>query len=112
MTNNTNNHGISQAQLDAHWMPFTGNREFKKDPRIIVSAEGNYYTDSQGRKIFDGLSGLWTCGAGHSRPEITEAVSKQAKAVKKCIKCRLLGCMLLTCYEDSLVSIYYLVCMI
>ncbi len=42
MTNNTNNHGISQAQLDAHWMPFTGNREFKKDPRIIVSAQDNY----------------------------------------------------------------------
>ena len=74
----TNNHGISQAQLDAHWMPFTGNREFKKDPRIIVSAAGNYYTDSEGRKIFDGLSGLWTCGAGHARPEITEAIAKQA----------------------------------
>ena len=77
MINNKNNHGISQAQLDAHWMPFTGNREFKKDPRIIVSAKGHYYTDSEGRQIFDGLSGLWTCGAGHARPEITEAVSKQ-----------------------------------
>ena len=71
--------GLSQEQLDAHWMPFTGNRQFKQDPRIIVAAEGNYYTDYNGRKIFDGLSGLWTCGAGHSRPEITEAISKQAK---------------------------------
>jgi len=80
MNKNTNaNHGLTQAQLDAHWMPFTGNRQFKQDPRIIVSAQGNYYTDSEGRKIFDGLSGLWTCGAGHSRPEITEAVSKQVK---------------------------------
>jgi beta-alanine--pyruvate transaminase len=76
-TNTQPNHGLTQAQLDAHWMPFTANREFKKDPRIIVSASGNYYTDADGRKIFDGLSGLWTCGAGHSRPEITEAVSKQ-----------------------------------
>ena len=75
--NKTSNHGISQAQLDSHWMAFTGNREFKKDPRIIVSAKGNYYTDSDGRQIFDGLSGLWTCGAGHARPEIIEAVSKQ-----------------------------------
>ncbi|MFB1015732.1 MAG: beta-alanine--pyruvate transaminase [Alteromonadaceae bacterium] len=75
--NQKDNHGISQEQLDAHWMPYTGNREFKKDPRIIVSAKGHYYTDSKGRQIFDGLSGLWTCGAGHSRPEITEAVSKQ-----------------------------------
>lgn len=71
--------GLSQQQLDAYWMPYTGNRDFKQDPRIIVSAEGNYYTDVDGRKIFDGLSGLWTCGAGHSRPEITEAVSRQIK---------------------------------
>lgn len=69
--------GLTQQQLDAHWMAFTGNRQFKKDPRIITSAQGAYYTDAQGRQIFDGLSGLWTCGAGHARPEITEAVSQQ-----------------------------------
>ena len=73
------NSGLSQAQLDAHWMPFTGNRDFKKDPRLIASAAGNYYTSSDGRKIFDGLSGLWTCGAGHSREEISAAVSKQVR---------------------------------
>lgn len=76
--NNQTKHGISQAQLDAHWMPFTANREFKKDPRIIVSAKDNYYTDADGRQVFDGLSGLWTCGVGHSRNEITEAIAKQA----------------------------------
>ncbi|WNC72009.1 aspartate aminotransferase family protein [Thalassotalea psychrophila] len=82
MDNKTNDlayAGLSQDQLDAHWMPFTGNRQFKQDPRIIVGAEGNYYTDAFGRKIFDGLSGLWTCGAGHARAEIVEAVSKQVK---------------------------------
>ena len=72
----SNDH-ISKAQYDAHWMAYTGNREFKKDPRIIVEANGHYYVDAKGRKIFDGLSGLWTCGLGHGRPEITEAVSKQ-----------------------------------
>lgn len=71
--------GLTQAQLDAYWMPYTGNRDFKQDPRLIVSAEGHYYTDVDGRKIFDGLCGLWTCGAGHNRPEIAEAVSKQLK---------------------------------
>lgn len=65
------------AWLDAHWMPFTANRQFKADPRMIVEAKGAYYTDSDGRKIFDGLSGLWCCGLGHGRPEITEAVSRQ-----------------------------------
>lgn len=65
------------AWLAAHWMPFTGNRQFKSDPRMIVEAKGSYFTDSEGRKIFDGLSGLWCCGLGHARPEITEAVSRQ-----------------------------------
>ncbi len=65
------------AWLDAHWMPFTGNRQFKADPRLIVRGEGAYYTDSDGRKVFDGLSGLWCCGLGHGRREIAEAVSRQ-----------------------------------
>lgn len=76
--------GLTQTQLDSHWMPFTGNRDFKKDPRIIVSGKGNYYTSADGRQIFDGLSGLWTCGAGHSRPEITEAVSQQIEKLDFC----------------------------
>ncbi|WP_237063100.1 aspartate aminotransferase family protein [Microbulbifer zhoushanensis] len=69
--------GLTQSQLDAHWMAYTGNRQFKRDPRIITGADGCYYTSADGRRIFDGLSGLWTCGAGHNRAEIAEAVSKQ-----------------------------------
>jgi beta-alanine--pyruvate transaminase len=65
------------AFLESHWMPYTGNRNFKTNPRMIVSAQGTYYTDTNGRKIFDGLSGLWCCGLGHGRSEITEAVSRQ-----------------------------------
>ncbi len=65
------------AWLDAHWMPYTGNRQFKAHPRMFVAAEGAYYTDADGRKIFDGLSGLWCCGLGHNRREIVEAVQKQ-----------------------------------
>jgi beta-alanine--pyruvate transaminase len=63
--------------LSAYWMPYTGNREFKKNPRMITAAAGCYLIDGEGRKVFDGLSGLWTCGAGHGRPEISEAVTKQ-----------------------------------
>lgn len=65
------------AWLDAHWMPYTGNRNFKANPRMLASAQGCYYTDIDGRKIFDGLSGLWTCGLGHGRAEITEAARHQ-----------------------------------
>ena len=65
--------------LDAHWMPYTGNRDFKANPRMIVSAKGCYYQDAQGRQIFDGLSGLWNCGLGHGRREISEAVAHQVQ---------------------------------
>ena len=65
------------AWLDAHWMPFTANREFKAKPRLMVAAQGCYYTDNHGKKIFDGLSGLWCCGLGHGRSEITEAATRQ-----------------------------------
>ncbi|WP_077400155.1 aspartate aminotransferase family protein [Microbulbifer agarilyticus] len=73
--------GLSQDQLDAHWMAYTGNRQFKQDPRIIKGAEGCYYTSADGRRIFDGLSGLWTCGAGHNRVEIADAVSQQLRTL-------------------------------
>ena len=63
--------------LDAHWMPYTANRSFKANPRMVVEASGAYLTDAGGRKIFDGLSGLWCSGLGHGRREITEAVSRQ-----------------------------------
>ena len=66
------------AWLDAHWMPFTGNRNFKAQPRMIVSGQGAYYTDADGRKIFDGLSGLWCSGIGHGRKEVAEAIGKAA----------------------------------
>jgi len=69
---------MDAASLDAHWMPFTGNREFKAHPRMLVAAEGAYFTDAEGRKILDGLSGLWCTGLGHGRREITEAISRQA----------------------------------
>jgi beta-alanine--pyruvate transaminase len=58
-------------------MPFTANREFKAKPRLMVAAQGCYYTDNHGKKIFDGLSGLWCCGLGHGRSEITEAATRQ-----------------------------------
>ena len=67
----------SQLKLDAHWMPFTANRNFQRDPRFIVAAEGSWLTDESGRKVYDSLSGLWTCGAGHSRKEIQDAVARQ-----------------------------------
>jgi len=67
--------------LENHWMPFTGNRDFKANPRLVVRGEGCYYWDHKGGKIIDASSGLFCCAAGHSRPEIAEAVHKQLQEV-------------------------------
>lgn len=64
--------------LRAFWMPFTANRQFKSQPRMLVSAEGMHYTSAEGRQILDGTAGLWCCNAGHARPRITQAISEMA----------------------------------
>ena len=63
--------------LEAYWMPFTANRQFKANPRMLVSAKGMHFTTDDNRSILDGTAGLWCVNAGHSRDQIIEAVSKQ-----------------------------------
>jgi beta-alanine--pyruvate transaminase len=63
--------------LEAAWLPFTANRQFKTEPRMIARGQGMYYYDPQGRELIDGLAGLWCSLAGHGRKEITAAVTAQ-----------------------------------
>jgi beta-alanine--pyruvate transaminase len=81
MTQMPQSQHLTREQLEAHWMAYTGNRQFKEDPRMIVAADGVYFIDDKGRRILDGLSGLWCSGAGHNRPEITEAVTRQLQTL-------------------------------
>ncbi|MCB6184169.1 aspartate aminotransferase family protein [Leeia sp. TBRC 13508] len=67
----------SPLPMDAYWMPFTANRQFKAAPRMLVSAQDMHFTDIDGRQILDGTAGLWCVNAGHNRPTITEAVQRQ-----------------------------------
>lgn len=60
--------------LEAHWMPFTGNRAFKADPSLLVKSEGVYAWSHKGDKVIDGSSGLFCCPLGHGRQEIADAV--------------------------------------
>ncbi len=64
--------------LDAHFMPFTPHRAFKKKPRMITRAKGMYYYSDDGREMIDGSAGLWCVNAGHSHPKIVEAIQAQA----------------------------------
>ena len=63
--------------LDNYWLPFTPNKKFKADPRLLVSAKGMYYKSDDGKEILDGISGLWCCNAGHCHPKIVSAVQNQ-----------------------------------
>lgn len=69
---------LSPNDLDAFWMPFTDNRYFKANPRLLVSAKGMHYRTSDGRELLDGTAGLWCVNAGHSREPIVEAIREQA----------------------------------
>ncbi len=68
---------MSKSAVDAYWMPFTANRAFKQEPRILKAAEGHYYTADDDRRLYDLFSGLWTSGIGHCHPQIVEAVQEQ-----------------------------------
>jgi beta-alanine--pyruvate transaminase len=66
---------LTREELEAHWMPFTANRHFKANPRLLSHARGVHYWTADGRQILDGVAGLWCVNAGHGRREITQAVA-------------------------------------
>jgi len=67
--------------LEAYWMPFTGNRYFKQHPRMISRAEGMYCYTHDGKPLLDAVAGLWCCNAGHCHPKIVEAIKEQAETL-------------------------------
>jgi beta-alanine--pyruvate transaminase len=72
---------LSRSELEAYWLPFTPNRNFKSHPRLLERAEGMYYWSADGRQILDGVAGLWCVNAGHARREITDAVAAQLQTM-------------------------------
>ena len=63
--------------MDNQWLPFTPNRQFHKDPRVFVAADGMFFTTHDGRRVIDGVSSLWCVAAGHNRRPINEAIKRQ-----------------------------------
>ena len=64
--------------LDNYWLPFTPNKKFKSNPRLLTSAKGMFYKSDDGREVLDGIAGLWCTNAGHCHPKIVAAVQNQA----------------------------------
>ena len=75
----------SPHNLDAYWLPYTANRDFKSNPRVISGASGHHYTTGNGTRLYDMFSGLWTSGVGHCHPKIVEAVQKQVAELDYCM---------------------------
>ena len=75
-------HALPGHDLDAFWMPFTANRQFKAKPRLLARAKDMHYWTEDGRQILDAVAGLWCVNAGHCRQEITDAVAKQAATME------------------------------
>ena len=69
----------ARISMDEYWMPFTSNRDFKDDPKMIVRAEGMYVWNDHGDKLLDGSSGMFCVNAGHGRKEIADAVGAQLR---------------------------------
>ncbi len=72
------NEPLKTNDLDAFWMPFTANRQFKKAPRLFAAAEGMHFITPDGRRVLDGTAGLWCSNAGHCHPKIAKAIADQA----------------------------------
>src|SRR5215470_4918464 len=72
---------LTRSDLEALWLPFTANRQFKAKPRLLARASGMYYWTPDGRQILDAVAGLWCVNAGHGRREITQAVARQLETM-------------------------------
>lgn len=72
---------IKPNDLEAFWMPFTANKQFKANPRLFVGAKDMHYITNDGRRVLDGTSGLWCVNAGHCRPKIAEAIKAQVETL-------------------------------
>ncbi|HKD55765.1 MAG TPA: aspartate aminotransferase family protein [Steroidobacteraceae bacterium] len=72
---------LTRPELEALWLPFTANRQFKANPRLLAKASGMHYWTPEGRQILDAVAGLWCVNAGHGRREITQAVASQLETL-------------------------------
>jgi beta-alanine--pyruvate transaminase len=78
---NASSPALTRSDLEALWLPFTANRQFKAAPRLLARASGMHYWTADGRQILDGVAGLWCVNAGHARREITQAVAAQLETL-------------------------------
>jgi hypothetical protein len=74
----SSNTPLTREAMEPFWLPMTPNRQFKSKSRFFVGAEGMHYITQDGRRILDGMAGLWCVNAGHGQKRIVEAIQTQA----------------------------------
>jgi adenosylmethionine-8-amino-7-oxononanoate aminotransferase len=73
----------SEAGKDNIWLHFArhGSYAAGADMPVIVRGEGHYIFDQNGKRYFDGLSGLFVVQVGHGRKVLAEAAKEQAETL-------------------------------
>ncbi|MFT5592418.1 MAG: putrescine aminotransferase [Oceanicoccus sp.] len=73
-----NTQDIQHIDANHHLHPFTNTGALNaKGARIIEKAEGVYIWDSEGKKLLDGMAGLWCVNMGYGRKELADVAYKQ-----------------------------------
>jgi putrescine---pyruvate transaminase len=76
---------LREGDAAHHIHPFLDPKQLNAEgARVIVHGDGIYVEDSDGRRILDGMAGLWNVNIGHGRREIADAVHKQMLSLEFC----------------------------
>lgn len=65
---------------DQHlWHPFADMALVPDEELTLVSGDGAWVTDADGRRYLDGSAALWFCNVGHGRGELADAAAAQMR---------------------------------
>ncbi|MBT7417980.1 MAG: aspartate aminotransferase family protein [Gemmatimonadetes bacterium] len=63
--------------LGRTFLDYQSTEAFLQNPIVVSRAEGVYYWDTEGRRYFDGIGGIFVANLGHGHPRVIEAVKRQ-----------------------------------
>jgi len=78
MSNRLQTAQIRDLDSRHHLHPFSNHKSLRASgTRVIVKGEGPYIFDSEGKRILDGMAGLWTTNVGYGRKELADVAYAQ-----------------------------------
>jgi adenosylmethionine-8-amino-7-oxononanoate aminotransferase len=67
--------------LDLTFIDFLSSAEFMERPLVVERAEGLYYWDTEGKRYFDAIGGIFVAVLGHRHPRIMAAMRRQMEKI-------------------------------